>query len=148
MATEGMTRAHIETLFAVRQRAFDNLDAATLASHYADHVEIDSPISGPHGKAEAQKNLEGVFRSFRDIRMRTEALMIDGSRVTHVLSMEGTNLGGMFGLPASHKSFKLPGVFLYEIEDGKIVRERRVYDFTGLLVQIGVLKAHPAEPLA
>ncbi len=29
------------------------------------------------------------------------------------------------------------------LKDRKIVRERRVYDFTGLLVQIGLLKAKP-----
>jgi hypothetical protein len=35
-------------------------------------------------------------------------------------------------------------VFLYEFKDGKIVRDRRVYDFTGLLIQVGTLKAKPA----
>jgi hypothetical protein len=34
-------------------------------------------------------------------------------------------------------------VFMYELKDRKIVRERRIYDFTGLLVQIGLLKAKP-----
>ena len=34
-------------------------------------------------------------------------------------------------------------VFLYELRDRHIVRERRIYDFTRLLVQIGVLKAKP-----
>ena len=29
------------------------------------------------------------------------------------------------------------------VADGQIVQERRVYDFTGMLVQIGVLKARP-----
>jgi len=144
----GMTRAEIEALFAIRQRAYDSLDAATLASHYSDDAVIESPISGRHGKAEAQQNLAGVFRTFLDIKMRTDALMIDGGCVTHVLLMEGTNLGGMFGLLPSGKSFKLPGVFLYEMVGGKIIRERRVYDFTGLLVQVGVLQARPAEPLA
>jgi hypothetical protein len=34
-------------------------------------------------------------------------------------------------------------VFLYELKDEKIVHERRIYDFTGLLMQIGVLKVQP-----
>jgi hypothetical protein len=34
-------------------------------------------------------------------------------------------------------------VFFYELRDGLIVRERRVYDFTGVLVQVGLLKAKP-----
>jgi hypothetical protein len=35
-------------------------------------------------------------------------------------------------------------VFLYELKDGQIARERRIYDFTGLLMQVGLLKARPA----
>jgi hypothetical protein len=31
-------------------------------------------------------------------------------------------------------------------DDGLIEHERRIYDFTGLLVQIGVLRAKPAKP--
>jgi hypothetical protein len=34
-------------------------------------------------------------------------------------------------------------IFLLEFRHGAIVRDRRVYDFTGFLVQIGVLKAKP-----
>ena len=36
-------------------------------------------------------------------------------------------------------------VFPYESKDGQIVRDRRVYDVTGLLVQVGTLKAKPAR---
>jgi hypothetical protein len=31
-------------------------------------------------------------------------------------------------------------------DDGLIEHERRIYDFTGLLVQLGVLRAKPAKP--
>ena len=47
------------------------------------------------------------------------------------------------GMPATGRPFHLAVVFLYELRDHKIVRERRIYDFTGLLLQIGVLKAKP-----
>ena len=29
------------------------------------------------------------------------------------------------------------------LKDGAIVREQRIYDFTGMLIQIGLLKAKP-----
>ncbi len=32
---------------------------------------------------------------------------------------------------------------MYTLKDGKVVHERRIYDFTGMLIQIGVLKAKP-----
>jgi hypothetical protein len=38
----------------------------------------------------------------------------------------------------------MSAVFFYELKHGRIVRERRIYDFTGMLVQIGILKAKPA----
>ena len=33
---------------------------------------------------------------------------------------------------------------LYKMAEGKIVYERRIYDFTGFLVRLGVLKARPS----
>ena len=70
--------------------------------------------------------------------------MIDGNHVAQVVSAEGTDVGGFFGLPPTGKPFHLPTVFVYELRGRQIVRERRIYDFTGLLIQIGVLKAKPA----
>jgi hypothetical protein len=32
---------------------------------------------------------------------------------------------------------------LLKIADGLVIDERRIYDFTGVLVQVGVLKAKP-----
>jgi hypothetical protein len=48
------------------------------------------------------------------------------------------------GLPPTDKPFHLPVIILCTVNDEHIAHERRVYDFTGLLVQIGVLKAKPA----
>ena len=139
-----MPRAQIEEIFARRQDAYDNLDAAALAEDYADDAVIESPISGTHGKAEARQNIDVVFRAFLDITVTTEALVIDGNHVAQIGTIEGTNIGGLFGLPPSGKPFKVPMVFVFEFRNGKIMHERRVYDFTGLLVQVGVLKAKPA----
>ena len=47
------------------------------------------------------------------------------------------------GLPPTNKPFRLPIVFLCTVKDGLVVHEQRIYDFTGMLVQIGVLKAKP-----
>jgi steroid delta-isomerase-like uncharacterized protein len=138
-----MTRQDIEALFARRQDDYDNLDAASLSADYTDDAVIESPISGRHGKADAQHNIDAVFRAFLDLEVTTEALLIDGARVAQVVTLEGTNIGGLFGLPPSGKSFKVPAVFVFDLRDGKIASERRIYDFTSLLVQVGVLKAKP-----
>jgi hypothetical protein len=36
-------------------------------------------------------------------------------------------------------------VLIFEWRDGKIAVERRLYDFTSLLLQVGVLKAKPGK---
>jgi steroid delta-isomerase-like uncharacterized protein len=138
-----MTRDEIAALFARRQEAYEDLDAAALAADYADDVKIESPISGSHGKADAERNLRAVFDAFMDLKMTFDPPLIDGMRVALYATAEGTNMGGFMGLPASGRPFKLGTAFICELRDGKIVREERIYDFTGLLIQIGVLKAKP-----
>ncbi|MGB7219985.1 MAG: ester cyclase [Vicinamibacterales bacterium] len=139
-----MTRKEVQAIFDRRQKAFDRLDAATLAGDYANDSRIESPTGGTHhGRAAAEKVLQAVFDGFPDLKTTTEGLIIDGDNVAQVMKMEGTDLGGFLGLPPTGKAFHLPGVFLYEFKDGLIVRERRIYDFTGMLVQVGLLRAKP-----
>jgi steroid delta-isomerase-like uncharacterized protein len=139
-----MRRAEIEAFFDRRQLAYDNLDAATLAADYADACFVDSPVGGPHtGRAAVKTVLQAVFDAFLDMKTRTDALMIDGDHVAQALTIEGTNIGGFLGVSASGKPFRVAAVFMYELADGQIVRERRIYDFTGVLTQIGVLKTKP-----
>ena len=132
-------------MFARREEAFEEMDAAALAADYAADAVIESPTAGTHrGPAAAAQAFEAIFHAFGDHTRKTETLLIDGNRVAQVLNLEGTNLGGLMGLPPSGKHFRVAAVFLYELRGDKIVRERRVFDSTGMLVQIGVLKAKPA----
>jgi steroid delta-isomerase-like uncharacterized protein len=138
------TREDLVAFFARRQEAFDNLDASRLAADYADDCVVDSPTGGTHsGRVAAEKVLKAVFDAFLDLKVRGERLIVDGNQVAQILSIEGTDLGGFLGLPPTGKIFQLPAVFLYELNGLTIVRERRIYDFTGMLVQIGALKAKP-----
>jgi len=137
------SRAAIEALFARRQEAWDNLDAAALAGDYTSDAFIDSPVTGRHGKTAAAASFEAVFKGFLDMTMKTEALIIDGNKVAQVMQFEGTNMGSFLGLEPSGRSFSIPAVFTYELRNGQIAREQRIYDFTGVLVQVGLLKTKP-----
>ena len=139
-----MTRADIVAFFDRRQEYYDDLDAAALAADYANDAIIESPIAGAHtGPSAAEQTLRAAFAAFLDCTIKTESLLIDGARVAQALAIEGTHIGEFMGLPPTRKSFRIHAVFLYELRDRKIIHERRIYDFTGLLVQIGVLKAKP-----
>jgi steroid delta-isomerase-like uncharacterized protein len=139
-----MTRDEVVAFFDRRQAAWENLDAAALAADYADHCVVDSPAGGTHtGRDSVQSVLEAVFGAFLDQKLSTDQLLVDGDHVAQVLSIEGTNMGGFLGLAPSGKRFRISAVFVYELKNRQIVRERRIYDFTGMLTQIGVLKTKP-----
>ncbi len=139
-----MTRNAIAAIFERRRMAFDNHDAGALAADYAVDCVIESPSGGVHhGRAAAERVLRSVIDAL-DVKMHQDALLIDGDSVAQILTIEGTDDGQFLGLPPTGKSFRVPAVFLYELKDGQITRERRIYDFTGLLLQVGLLKAKPA----
>jgi steroid delta-isomerase-like uncharacterized protein len=139
-----MTRDAIAAIFDRRRAAYDNHDAVTLAADYTTDCVIESPSGGiHHGRAAAEQWLKTVFHAL-DVKMHQDSLLIDGDVVAQVLSMEGTDDGQFLGLPPTGRSFRLPAVFLYVLKDGQIASERRIYDFTGLLMQVGLLKAKPA----
>ena len=144
LGQSGMTRADIVAFFDRRQEHYDDLDAAALAADYADDAIIESRIAGVHtGPAAAENTFRAVFAAFLDCTIKTESLLIDGDKVAQALTFEGTHIGEFMGLSPTHKSFRIHVVCLYELRDQKIIHERRIYDFTGLLMQIGVLKAKP-----
>jgi steroid delta-isomerase-like uncharacterized protein len=140
-----MTRQQVLDFFKRRWDAYDDLDAAALAADYADHAVIESPTAGVHtGREAAERTFRLIFSAFLDLTTTVDNLIIDGDKAVTVVSLEGTHIGEFLGIPPTGKRFTMPAVFFYQLENGKIVRERRIYDFTGLLVQIGVLKAKPA----
>ena len=141
---ECLSKDAIVALFARRQDAYDNLDAQTLAADYTDDVIIDSPISGRHGKADVMRGLEAVFDAFVDMRVTTTSLIVDPPRVAQAVTIEGSNLGGLFGMRPNGRPFRISAAFFYLLRGDRIVSEQRIYDFTGLLDQVGARIARRA----
>ncbi len=141
---KGMTREEIVAWFDRRQKAFDDRDAATLAAEYAPHAVVESPIGGTHeGRDAIETVFQAIFDAFLDMKVTSDRLVIDGDSVVQIRNVEGTHIGVFLGLEPTGKPFHLTSAIPYDVQDRQILRERRIYDFTGLLVQIGALKAKP-----
>jgi predicted ester cyclase len=67
-----------------------------------------------------------------------------GDRVALPFTARATHQGDFMGIPGSGRRFVLEGVMLWRLEGDHIADERRVYDFTGLLMKLGVLRGKPA----
>jgi predicted ester cyclase len=141
-----MTREQIQTLFDQRHGALARRDARALSDLHAQTGVLESPSAGGTvtGRAAIERIYHAWFTAFPDLVFVSDELLIDGDRVVEVATISGTDTGGFMGLSPTDKPFRLPMIVLFTVQDGHILHERRVYDFTGLLVQIGVLKAKPA----
>ncbi len=140
-----MTRQEIAEFFARRNAAWQRHDSAALAADHTVKGEVDSPLRGKvQGHRAILETYTDFFASFPDSQYVTENLLVDGNKVVQFAVMTGTQSGDFCGLPPSGKKFQMRCAFLFSFEEGKIAHEFRIYDFTGLLVQLGVLKAKPA----
>jgi predicted ester cyclase len=116
-----------------------------LAEVYAENAVVESPLGGTHQGRAAIAAVAGAFLgALTDATYSQDALIIDGNHAVQVVTMSGTDTGGLMGMAPSGRPAQLPMVLVCELAGGYITHERRIYDFTGLLVQIGVLKARPA----
>jgi steroid delta-isomerase-like uncharacterized protein len=141
-----MTRDDVVKLVDEWQLALDRRNPVAFTRLYAADAVVDSPLGGDVcGRERIAKAFEGFFTAFPDATFTPELPRIDGNEVVIVSSIAGTHMGGFAGLPPSGKAFRFQLVFVLQIQDGLIVRDRRIYDFTGLMVQIGMLKARPRD---
>ncbi len=140
-----MTREEIMAFFTRREAAWQAHDAAALA---ADHARDAIVISPTGGVLEGRDHIERIYRvwftAFPDLARTNTDVLVDGDRAVLVTTVTGTHDGDFFGLPASGRRVEALCAFIYTLRDGAIVHERRILDFTGVLIQVGVLKAKPA----
>lgn len=137
-----MTRNDIQEFFATQQEHWHARDPQKLAGGHAQNGTIISPIFRTvTGAAAILASYRSLFEIFPDWDYRGERLLIDGSSVAEPFSVTATHVGEFMGLVGTGRRFELHGVRLYDMKDGLILFERRYYDFTGLLIQLGVLRS-------
>ena len=144
-SASGMTREETVAFFKRREEAYEDLDAAALAADYTDDAIIETPSTGRHRGRDAEKNLSAIFTAFLDLTMTVDHLVIDGDKVVTVHTVEGTHMQELLGIAPTGKRFTMSVALIHRLQNRKIVHEQRIYDFTGMLMQIGVLKARPAS---
>lgn len=140
-----MTRTEIRDMIARFQDSWNRRDIGALAAFHTEDCVVDSPAAGgqARGREAIARAYEAFFHAFPDLTIKYDEPLIDGDRVVLIARISGTDRGGFMGLQPTGRFVDFPCVLLYDLENGLIVRERRIYDFTGLSVQVGAIKAKP-----
>jgi len=137
--------ADIQGLISRQTEAWNRRDPAALAAGYAEDAVVSSPMfPRAEGRAAIELSYASLFRVFPDWDLAGEEPCISDNRVMRVCKVRATQKGDFMGIPGTGKRVEFECVLIYDVEDGLIKRERRIYDFTGLLIQLGVLRGKPA----
>lgn len=141
-----MTRDEIAAFFRHRQTLWTAHDAGGLADGHAPDSIVESPMFGHLcGRDAIRESYANLFATFPDWDLHIDDLVIDGQRAVQIFSVNATHTGEFMGLPGTNRRFTIQGVRVFEMGSGCIQREKRMYDFTAMLVQVGVLRARPAK---
>jgi steroid delta-isomerase-like uncharacterized protein len=136
-----MTRGELQVFFDRRIEAWRRLDVETLVQAHAEDGVLESPIAGRVVGHSAIENVyRGFMSAFPDMNVESPELVIEGDRVVQVVTFSGTNSHGFMGVPPTGKKFMFPAALICTMRADRIVHERRIYDFAGFLMEIGVIK--------
>lgn len=141
-----MTHDDAVKLFERQQESWNAADAEALSRDYTEDGTIISPIFHTvRGKPEIVDSYRTLFATFPDWRYTGLQLLVDGDRIAQPFTVKATHTREFLGIPGSGRPFDIQGVRLFEMKEGLIAHERRYYDFTGLLIQLGILRGKPAR---
>jgi uncharacterized protein (TIGR02246 family) len=139
-----MTRDDILALLARRQAAWQARDAAALTATHAPEGVVISPTGGVlTGRREIERIYRMWLSAFPDMTLDQDEVVIEGDRLVQIARISGTQAGDFFGLAPTGRHAEAQVALLMTVADGLVTEERRIFDFTGILVQVGVLKAKP-----
>jgi steroid delta-isomerase-like uncharacterized protein len=135
----------IQAVLDSRLAAWSQRDPAALAAGYAEDALVTSPMF-PHaqGRDAIERSFASLFRVFPDWEVVLEESCINGNRVMQPCRIRATHRGEFMGIAGTGRRIEFDCVLILDFRDGLIQRERRIYDFTGMLIQIGVLRGKPA----
>jgi steroid delta-isomerase-like uncharacterized protein len=139
--TSDEIRAFIERYLDLWERE----DVSALVKCYTNDCVVKSPMFQTiQGREAIEASFRKLFLAFGDYAIKLEDIVMDRGpeeRAVFLYTAEVTHRGEIFGMPGTGRRVESTFVFFLRFENGLIAAERRVYDFTGVLIQLGVLKA-------
>lgn len=114
------------------------------AADFTDH----NPSPGYSGKGlnDLAAQLNEMFIAFPDLRLTPDFMLAEEDKVVVHLTMTGTNSGSFANMPATNKQFKINGIDIVRIKDGKAAERWGVSEDLSLMTQLGMMGSeNPVE---
>ena len=101
-----------------------------------------TPLQGRQSLYDAVK---GFRDGFSDFHFELMKIVAEGSHVVYLGRATGTHDGTFFGVEPTGKKVSVIGINEFHLENGKIVERWGVFDVLGMMQQLGMIPAGPAE---
>jgi len=117
-------------------------DFSVLDTLISPDADDHSTVGGKPKTEKGSASFRAIVSMFRnampDIHLKIDDEVYAGDKVVHRWTLTGTDTGGVFGMPPSHKQLTFSGITTVRMKDGKIVERWANVDELGLLQQLGV----------
>jgi phosphoserine phosphatase RsbU/P len=119
------------------QDAANAHDASRMGEFYAGDATAVSPVFGQvQGRAAVVRSFETLFETFPDSVFELSDVFMDGNRLAFLGTVTATDNSGWFGLPATGTVVSYRMTVVCTLANGKIVRDERLYDMTGVVERL------------
>lgn len=92
----------------------------------------------PRGIEGTKELISGLRTAFPDLTATVDEQIAEGDKVVSVVTMTGTHKGDFMGMPATGRSFTIPGVSIWEVRGGQLISEWVNWDAMAMMQQLGV----------
>ena len=132
-----MTRAEALALVQRLLDAAGSRDVDAVMACYADDPTAVSPVFGHvRGRAAVAATWQRLFDTFLDISLDVTDILVDGDRVAALSTLETTDQIGWFGQRPTGARIQYRLVLLLTTSAGRIVRDERIYDSSGVVERL------------
>ena len=139
-----MTPDEVRACILRHVEKYGSHDATALAADHATDGAVESPRAGTcRGRPAIEQVYRSWFSAFPDLKLTVETLLVENDRAAVFCRVAATHHGRFLGVQGTGKAVEFPMVYLQTWKDNQIIHERRIYDFSGVLVRLGVLKVKP-----
>jgi predicted ester cyclase len=141
--TPAMTQisdAEFNALWVKVEALWEQGDPALINTVYADNFKRISPGGASTSAEELTNELNAVGVAFPGLSLNLERYDLCGNMASVHWSVSGDFTGEAAGLKGNGKPYKVPGITVLFVEDGKIVKDDSYWDTFAVFAQTGGYK--------
>mgnify|MGYP001072086305 CR=1 FL=1 len=127
---------------AINRRDLDALDDLIAP----DIVNHGAAPDDPPGAARFKRAFRALIAACPDFRIDVEQQIAEGDWVAVRWTDRGTDTGGFWGRPPTHRPIVLTGIDVIRVRRGRIVERWGEYDLLSVLQTLGIVAERLAEP--